>query len=254
MTTTLSRLLASGEPPATPARLIQTSTLRNATLALHLAIRQHAILLLDGLPGTGKTTTAAALIHDVQRDGTPAVYVAIPARPSPTEVLRVIIEAISGTPALGTKHDLENEARAMLADQGGLLVVDEVQNLKATGMQELRYLHDDAQANFSLLIAGWQADRVIRSQPDLDSRVKYRIAFDRLTAAELIPTVTQLNAMLAATDPATLRHIDKAYARGILRNWATFAQTAQMLLPTAAHLEDDDVTAILAVIDSRASA
>jgi DNA transposition AAA+ family ATPase len=226
--------------------------MRTAAMGFRLAVNQKAIMLLDGPPGTGKTTTAAYLIGRAVADGTPTVYVAIPERPSPTELLRVLIEAISGTPGMGSKHDMENEARALLQDHGGLIVVDEVQNLRRSGLQELRYLHDDSQTNVAMLICGWQADQVIREQPDLNSRVRFRTGFQPLGRNEVVDVVRQIEPRLAAAEEDVLLWIDDVYAHGIFRNWNSLATTARDLLPDADGLTEQTAQGLIAVLDSQA--
>ncbi|MCO5298877.1 MAG: ATP-binding protein [Candidatus Nanopelagicales bacterium] len=250
--TCLAPLLTNGLAPTLPAGLAQTQTMRNAAVGFQLAVKQKAIMLLDGPPGTGKTTTAAYLIGQAIDEGAPTVYVAIPERPSPTELLRVLIEAISGTPGQGSKHDMENEARALLQDQGGLIVVDEVQNLRRAGLQELRYLHDDSQTNVAMLICGWQADQVIREQPDLNSRVRFRTGFQPLRRDEVVDVVQQIEPRLAATDADVLLWIDDVYAHGVLRNWNSLATTARDLLPDGQGLTGQTAQGLVAVLDSQA--
>lgn len=250
--TTVFPLLASGAAPDLPPALVRTRSLENAVLQLQLTLRQKAIMLLDGPPGTGKTTTVAHLLEQAAATGVPTVYVAIPERPSPTELLRVLIEAISGTPGAGSKHDMENEARALLQLHGGMIAVDEVQNLKSAGLQELRYLHDDAQTNVAMLISGWQADAVIRAQPDLNSRIRYRTGFHPLQRHELVDVVRQLDPHLRATDAEVLLWIDDVYAHGILRNWNSFATTTRDLIPEPTALDQDTAEALVAVLDGRA--
>ncbi|MEI2621293.1 MAG: ATPase domain-containing protein [Candidatus Nanopelagicales bacterium] len=80
--TCLAPLLTNGLAPTLPAGLAQTQTMRNAAVGFQLAVKQKAIMLLDGPPGTGKTTTAAYLIGQAIDEGAPTVYVAIPERPS----------------------------------------------------------------------------------------------------------------------------------------------------------------------------
>lgn len=250
--TGLAPLLTNGQPPTLPTGLAQTQTMRNAAIGFQLAVKQKAIMLLDGPPGTGKTTTAAYLIRQANNEGVPTVYVAIPERPSPTELLRVLIEAISGTPGQGSKHDMENEARALLQDHGGLIVVDEVQNLRRSGLQELRYLHDDSQTNVAMLICGWQADQVIREQPDLNSRVRFRTGFQPLRRNEVVDVVTQIEPRLAVTDPDVLQWIDDVYAHGVLRNWNSIAATARDLLPDVHGVTAETARGLVAVLDSQA--
>lgn len=244
--------LANGEPPRLPKQIVETPSMRRTRVAFSLTMTQRSMMLIDGPPGTGKTTAAAMLVKQARSEGFPAVYVAIPERPSPSEVLRAIIESVSGTPGCGTKHNMENEARAMLADFGGLLVVDEVQNLRRSGMQELRFLHDDSQTNVAILILGWQADKVIRDMPDLDSRVRYRAKFTPLQDEEVCEIAHSLDSRLNRTSDGVIIHINDIYARGNMRRWNSFCAAARSLLPADAPIDLPTANAIIAVLDSSA--
>jgi DNA transposition AAA+ family ATPase len=243
-------ILTDGRPPSLPRSLASTPSGKRAQTAFTLTIRQKAIMLIDGPPGTGKTTASAQLILMAEESGVQAAYIAVPERPSPTELLHLTIEAISGMPASGTKHAMENEARAILADFGGLLVLDEVQNLKRTGMQELRYLHDDSQTSVAMLLSGWQADDVIRGQPDLNSRVRYRAAFQLLRPNEVASTVRQLGPILANADEEIINQVDEVYARGNLRQWTSFSRTAQELIGVTSELDWAAAEAVIALLDA----
>lgn len=245
-----TRLLISGAAPALPPTVASTRYLERAQLAFTLAVRQKAMLLLDGPPGTGKSTTAAACVAQAAGAGVPTAYLAIPERPSPTDLLRLIIEALAGVPGVGSKHEMENEVRALLSAFGGVLVVDEVQNLQRSGLQELRYLHDDGQTNVTFLLVGWQAEAVIRAHPDLDSRIRYRVPFQPINRADVPGIVRQLHPVVAEADEHLLWAVDDRYGHGILRQWSSFIACAESLLGNN-PLTLEDADALLGILDSR---
>lgn len=241
--------LPSGRAPELPEHVALTPSMRRADTAFSLTVRQKAIMLIDGPPGTGKTTASARWAAQAEAAGIGVIYVAIPERPSPTELLRLLIEAVSGVPSGGTKHEMENEVRALLSSFGGLLIVDEVQNLRRSGMQELRYIHDDSQTDTALLLSGWQAEAVVRERPDLDSRIGYRAVFAPLAAQELPGVLAEIAPWLDA-EADTIHRVDTIYGKGILRRWHRFLSAAHDLVgdaPLTQEIADD----IVGVLDPR---
>ena len=240
-------LLTDGSAPQLPRHLAETPSMKRAEIAFHLTCKQRNIMLIDGPPGTGKTTATARWASQAEAGGTPAIYVVIPERPSINDVLRIIIEALRGVRSTGTKHDMENEARAYLAEFGGLLIVDEVQNLKRTGIQELRYLHDDTQTDFAMLLSGWQAEEIITQHPDLDSRVAYRTRFTPIEHSDLPAVIADMAPWLSTDEPGLLPYIDATYAAGNMRLWSLFLTAAHDAGMTT--LNHADANALIAVCD-----
>ena len=93
---------------------------------------------------------------------------------------------------------------------------------------------------------------MIREQPDLNSRVRFRTGFQPLRRDEVVDVVQQIEPRLAATDADVLLWIDDVYAHGVLRNWNSLATTARDLLPDGQGLTGQTAQGLVAVLDSQA--
>jgi replication-associated recombination protein RarA len=210
-------------------RLFPTSHLRDGCLIGEVVLEKNSIGLFDGPPGTGKTTTAEWIAGEADR---PVAFVTMPARPSPLDILRLIILEVSGVApsARDTKFDMEQTLlNDLLPGWNGLLIVDEVQNLATEAIEELRFLHDRMRRSFAVILVGYRAEEKITSQPALSSRVSNRVHFRALVGDELMECVRHLDPRFAASPVAILRHIDDRCARGNLRIWTHLAEDLDLI-------------------------
>ena len=207
-------------------KLVQTSSLRHAYASSLVMLKTNRIAFFDGPPGTGKTTAALAVAQKVDR---PSAMMTMSFRPANLDVLRNTIGALTGIQGSGTKSQMEDELIYLFQDWNGLLIVDEVQNCGAAGIQTLRYLHDRSGCSFALLLVGWQALETIRTYPDLQSRVISEVIFEPLSGEELYSCIRQCHSVLENVEQPLLQHIDSRYARGILRNWRNVAETVEAI-------------------------
>lgn len=201
------------------ANPVHTGFFSDAQLKITVSSSNNAIMAIDGMPGTGKTTCVTFAAEQIQR---PAVLVTLPGRPAPTELLRLTYEALTGSKPDGrmTAQHLGSELRDQLADWGGLLVVDELQNLQAPSMQQLVWLHETSQHGFGLVVVGYGVLKATEHHPQLRSRIFTSAMFSPLEGDELVRAVRSLHPALAgSTEPAILRH-DARTCHGLFRRWA----------------------------------
>lgn len=204
------------------------------------------IAFFDGPPGTGKTTAATVVANLTQR---PVAKVTLPYRPAPLDVLRLVIQQLTGSKGSGTKSEMEEECAALLTGWGGLLIIDEVQNAGTAGIQTLRYLHDRSGCSFALLLVGWRALQTVQHHPDLESRIIAKVAFQPLTGDALINYLHQIDDRYAATPVSVLRRVNDKYASGNLRHWDFLARALDALGFTG-PLDNDTADQVLSYMNA----
>lgn len=201
------------------ARPVETLFFKDALLKMKITSKSNAIMAIDGVPGTGKTTCATYTAEAIER---PAVLVTMPGRPAPTDLLRLTFAALLGSkpePKMSA-HQLGSELRDHLTSWGGLLVVDELQNLQAMSMQQLVWLHETSQHGFALVVVGSGVLKATEQHPQLRSRILTSTTFSPLEGDELVTAVRGLHPALAlSTEKAILRH-DARACHGLFRRWA----------------------------------
>lgn len=180
------------------------------------------LLLVTGPGGTGKTY---AVHYACDRLEVPAVRLHLAGTTRAGGVLREILGTFE-LPADGTEAILRERVRHFLAGRRFVLYVDEANLLTTEALRLLRYLHDQPDAAFALVFTGTDFRRAFAGVPEFDSRVKRRVAFGPLAGAELIRALAATHPVFAASDPEILRSIDRQYARGLWRQWATVLEYA----------------------------
>lgn len=202
-----------------PPGIYPTGLLQAAFLNSRLLLESNRSGVFDGPPGTGKTTAAKVVAAHA---GRPVFHIQMTHKAAPLEILRLILREFNGVLGTGTKSDMEEELRDLLADWPGLLIIDEIQNLGAAGIQEVRYLHEVSGMHFALLYVGWDAIHTMNKYPDMDSRLLCKVIFEPLVGDELFAAVRGMCTAFEATDVDVLRFINNTIGRGNLREWDQF--------------------------------
>ncbi len=198
-----------------------TPSFKTAHLKMRAVAQARRIMAIDGEPGTGKSTCA---VYTADVEAVPAAVVTMTHRPAPLDVLRHTYQAVTGTRSPGsTRYELGNDVRDLLADWGGILVVDELQNCRENALQELVWLHETTQGAFTLVVVGSGVHAALNSYPQLRSRVMAFATFERLTGQDVIAVARKLHPGLADTPVRAIHNHDALFARGLMRDWATTA-------------------------------
>jgi hypothetical protein len=131
----------------------------------------------------------------------------------------------------GRSHSLTQEQLLeVLAEKPRLIVIGEAQNLNKSCFETLRYLHDNDDTTFALLFDGGDgAWDVLKKERMLRSRIDTRIAVMPLEPEDVVDLLPNYHPIYVGSDPELLLAVDKALARGRLREWAKFTHTASRL-------------------------
>ncbi len=205
--------------------LVKTPSFRSAQSCMNTILKRQRIGLIDGPPGTGKTTFAQ---WAAERCGRPSAVAAMPENPAPNDFLRVSIVAVTGqNPSGHNKTEMEAELVGALSTWQGLLILDEIQNVGLRGLTEARYIHDITRPAFAMLLVGWGASKTVRENEPLSDRIRQRRRFKALEGEDLFETVRAIDERLARVPDNLLRYADDRYAKGILRRWVALIETLQ---------------------------
>jgi DNA transposition AAA+ family ATPase len=218
--------------------LVHTPSFRSAATAMTALLGRNKIGLIDGPPGTGKTTFAQWAAEKCDR---PSAVAVMPENPAPLDILRISITAVTGHNPFGdNKTEMEAELATALGEWRGLLILDEVQNVRIKGLTEARYIHDITRPRFPLLLVGYGAMATVRENTPLDSRIRLRRTFRELDGQDLFDTVRALDDRLAGVSDDVIRYADDKFARGNLRRWIDLLETLQDWDVTEATQTDFD--------------
>lgn len=205
--------------------LVKTPSFRRAQSAMSTILKRNQIGLIDGPPGTGKTTFAQ---WAAEKCGRACAVAAMPENPAPNDFLRVSIVAVTGhNPTGHNKTEMEAELVAALGDWQGLLILDEIQNVGLRGLTEARYIHDTCRPKFPLMLVGWGASRTVRENAPLSDRIRQRRFFKPLRGEDLFTTVRAIDDRFTRVPDDVIRRADDRYAQGILRRWVALIETLE---------------------------
>jgi hypothetical protein len=194
------------------------------------AVRERALLVATGRPGTGKTHAVAMLLETFPH----AIYLAV--RPSMTapQVMKTLFVALNDEGATACPSYLEGDpldanVEELVTAQKPILVIDDANFLGDKLIEEFIFLQ--TYGEFPLLILGHGLDALIRRNEALDSRVTHRHKFRPLKNDTLWKTLAAYHPCLGLTEREVLAFLDRRYAHGRFRCWATILQKALTLFP-----------------------
>lgn len=135
-----------------------------------------------------------------------------------------------------------------------VVVVDEAHNLSVKRLQQLRYLHQQGEFTWTLILVGVTIAEALFTASELRTRTEGLVLFSPLTGAELLVTLKQMHPLFASSSNDALRYVDSQYPQGCLREWARFLRIAKELAPKlkTTHLNDKLIAAGLAAVGADA--
>lgn len=220
-------------------RLASTPSMLRALNTVATVVAKNKIAAIDGDPGNGKTTSVRLFRAQSNRA---TALATMPGRPNPLDLLRQIHRALHGPTHAHrlNRFELQTELLDHVADWGGVLIVDELQNSQVAALQDLVWLYEESDHAFGLVVVGTGVLQAIQEYPQLATRVMGSVTFQPLTGTDLITALQQMDDRLAVTPPASLLRHDNRDCKGNLRRW----------VQTVAWLDGLDVPAGSVVTDA----
>lgn len=235
-------------------RTVPTRTFQKAQVMLAQTVRLNDIAAVSGPPGCGKTY---AVDHFVRHHAVMAdrdwYWLQMPPKPTTKEVTQRLMRGLDLPFArTATEYELTEDLVPKLNGSGRVIVLDEAQNLKSDGLQQLRYLHDRCEGSWTLILVGSNVDRALAGAAELASRTSAWVRFQPLTDTPLLQALRDWHPVLAQMDPELLLRVDDVHARGNFRNWAQFLRALLGLLerqPASTIPDANLVSAALAAVN-----
>lgn len=209
-----------GLPDGMPT--VATVPFRKTGAVVNTAIRDRGMAAFVGDAGLGKTFSVR---HAVETADMPYIWVQVGPKPSTKEVTVRILKQLTGGRTDGPLYELTDTVIGELDAQPRIVVVDEAQNLKKAGIDQIRSIHDRSVGFPLLFVGGQECGRTLRSDPQLADRIGGWVTFKPLTGPALYSTLNAYHPLLKATDPKTIARLDREYAKGAFRRWARIVKT-----------------------------
>lgn len=220
----------------TGARTVHTPQVTATATALKTTFTEQGLMCLTALAGAGKTFT----LHTVL-DQHPAWH-AIRLLPQPQarpDDLRHSLHHALDLPGpcpkdAGTSDDLIRHA---LHHPPRLLAVDEAHQLSPSCQEYLRHLYDDPYTRIAMVLsAGSHRLQALRTTPMLAARVTRWHKLDPLDPAQITTVLPAFHPHWKTTSTDLLAHLDRTWAHGNFRRWATLTHRAtHRPAPTSPH-------------------
>lgn len=228
------------------ARDVETRTVRLARKLLADVVAVRGVGLFAGRPGTGKSFSLLSALASVP---VPVLYWEPGLGLTLKGVQQSLLELL-GIPyePRWTSARLDGLLRKSLAGREFLLVVEEAARIGHAGLEELRYLQCQPDAQWSLLLVGSDLETLLRRNPALDSRIARRVVFRRMNRSASIAFARAYHQLFAEAATDLLDRIERV-AKGIIRIWARTLEACLSILRRRklGHLTVEVVAAALGI-------
>lgn len=195
---------------------------------------KNGVIAIDGPSGTGKSTCVYAVADHVQR---PMAVFTLTDDPTPLELLKRIVEALTGDRPLGSRFDLQNEVLPLLRAWGGILAFDEFQASKQPIMRELTWAYEESGRGFALVLVGTGVQSALGRHPQLEGRLLGAVVFAPLTGNDMVQAVRVLDPRLSKATTDNLSRHDHKACNGLLRRWTQTIEWLDILEMTGVATE-----------------
>lgn len=202
-------------PPPAGASMVPTDYYEQTIQFGRQMFAVHGSLKLEGPPGTGKTTAAIALCRAL---GVPVLPLHLASTAHGHEVVRGMLRTL-GEDTSGVGQLLRERAATALARRPMVVFLDEAHLLNKEALQTIRWLFDQPDAKFLLLLTGVDFTRAWRICPEFPSRIARQVDFVRLAGKDLTPALARHHPVLKATPRPTLQRLDRRICKGTWRKW-----------------------------------
>jgi len=217
-------------PGTEDASIVETFYFRQVSAAVEqmTSLRKPKPVVVQGIPGLGKSfsvhlaTSALAI---------PTYWLEMPNHPKGKETISRIYHKLIGRmpPARTSGYVLLEEVLDALRGRDCVIVIDEVQNLNQESLRELRYLDDDLDTDFLLVLAGCNVRHHLKQYcPELDNRVGRCVSFEPFSGPEMREVLDVYHPLFANTDTDVLLTLYESLG-GNFRNWANVLEGALTL-------------------------
>lgn len=216
------------------------------------AITERTSAAFIGAPGTGKTFAA---VTAAKASGLPIVWIEPPVAPRVRALQTAFLRALHIPFSDNDSPDhLDRLLITELARKPRVVITDEAARVGRDGLEELRFLHCQPSAAWSLFVVGEGLEKVLAGNRALETRLAYRITFGALAPKESIAFARAYHRLFAAAPKGLLEAIERV-VRGNLRLWAQVLRHAIREVGSGedAQLTDDVVAIALAKLRGQAA-
>lgn len=223
-----------------PATTIMTDALAEAVEAIDEAVKVGGLVVLDGVPGVGKTHAQEYALEG-HSDRHP-ITVGLTTGTRPATMLAEIVDqaGIERVPRGGWA--LKQAARRALTDRCEALAVEEFQDASNGCADDVRWLFDRPTTRFALIITGGrEAWAMVQDHEHLSSRVTERVKFEELSKDDMLEVLPRWHPFWGGPAGPAAEFVYERWAGGVFRSWSTFTYHATRLCEQREQVLDEHV-------------